>query len=84
MPNNKQSKKRLRQDELKRQHNKIIKSSMRTAVKKVTLADTQEAAEEALPIAEKRIDKALKANIIHANAAARLKSRLRPKIAAKG
>ena len=84
MPNNKQSKKRLRQDELKRQHNKIIKTSMRTAIKKVINADTDEAATEAVPFAEKRIDKAAKANIIHANAAARLKSRLHPKVASKG
>ena len=84
MPNNKQTKKRLRQDEERRQHNKVIKSSMRTAMKKVTAAESKEEAEAALPFAEKRIDKAAKANIIHENAAARLKSRLHPQIAAKG
>ncbi len=84
MPNNKQTKKRLRQDEEKRQHNKIIKSSMRTAIKSVVQAETREEAESALPNAEKRIDKAAKAHIIHENAAARLKSRLHPTIAAKG
>ena len=84
MPNNKQSKKRLRQDEEKRQHNKIIKTTMRSAIKKVITAETKEEAEAALPFAEKRIDKAAKAHIIHENAAARLKSRLHPKVAAKG
>ena len=83
MPNNKQAKKRVRQDEERRQHNKAIKTSMRTAVKKVTSAATKEEAEAAMPLAMKRIDKAAKSNIIHANAAARYKSRLAPKIAAK-
>ena len=76
MPNSKQAKKRMRQDEVRRQHNKTIKTSMRTAMKKVLQADSTEAAEAAMPTAMKRIDKAAKTNVIHANAAARYKSRL--------
>ena len=83
MPNNKQAKKRVRQDEVRRQHNKVKKTSMRTAIKKVLQADSAEAAEEALPTAMKRIDKAAKANVIHDNAAARYKARLSRAIAAK-
>jgi len=84
MPNNKQAKKRMRQDDERRLHNKTIKSSMRTAVKRVLAAETADKANEALPIAMKRIDKAAKAHIIHDNAAARYKSRLARNIAAKG
>jgi len=76
MPNTKQAKKRVRQDEERRQHNKTIKSSMRTAIKRVLQADDPEAAKKALPTAMKRIDKAAKNNVIHDNAAARYKSRI--------
>ncbi len=74
MPNTKQAKKRVRQDEERRIHNKTIKSRMRTAIKRVLLADDPEAAKKAVPTAMKRIDKAAKTNIIHDNAAARYKS----------
>lgn len=84
MPNNKQAKKRMRTNEERRVHNKTIRSSMRTAMKKVLQADTREAADAALPAAMKRIDKAAKTNVIHDNAAARLKSRLSKSASAKG
>ena len=84
MPNSKQAKKRMRQNEDARVHNKTIRSSMRTAMKKVLQADTTEAANEAMPAAMKRIDKAAKSNIIHDNAAARYKSRLARSAASKG
>ena len=83
MPNNKQAKKRVRQDEERRVHDKAIKSAMRTAVKKVLSAESSEAANAAMPNAMKRIDKAAKSNIIHENAAARTKSRLARQAAAK-
>ena len=76
MPNTKQAKKRVRQNEERRQHNKTIKSRMRTAIKRVLHADDAEGAQKALPTAMKRIDKAAKTNIIHDNAAARYKSRV--------
>ena len=76
MPNTKQAKKRVRQDEERRLHNKTIKSAMRTAMKRVLKADDPEAAKKALPLAMKRIDKAAKTNIIHDNAAARYKARM--------
>ena len=83
MPNNKQAKKRLRQDEKKRQLNKTKKTAMRSAIKKVLAADSAEAAEAALPLAIKRIDKAAKAAVIHDNAAARYKARLARNVATK-
>ena len=76
MPNNKQAAKRLRQAETRRQANKVVRSSMRSAMKSVLQAENNDAAKAALPTAIKRIDKAAKKNIIHANAAARLKSQV--------
>lgn len=84
MPNSKQAAKRIRQSEKRRLANKASRSSMRTAVRKVLAADGKEAAEAALPTAMKRIDKAAKKNVIHANAAARAKSRLAKAAAKKG
>lgn len=83
MPNNKQAKKRMRQDEDRRQHNKSKRTAMRTAIKKVLQAQSPEAANAALPAAMKRIDKAAKSNVIHANAAARYKARLAKAAAGK-
>lgn len=76
MPNTKQAKKRMRQDEERRIANKTISSAMKSAMKKVTQAETPEAAKAALPEAMKKVDKAAKANLIHSNAAARKKSQL--------
>ena len=76
MPNSKQSTKCVKRDEVRRVQNKSITSSMRSAVKQVLSAESSEAAKEALPMAMKRIDKAAKKNLIHANAAARVKSQL--------
>lgn len=84
MPNSKQAKKRLRQNEASRQQNKVARSAMRTAMRKVLSAETADEAKAALPLAYKRVDKAAKKHIIHANAAARYKSRLSRVAAAAG
>ena len=84
MPNNKQAIKRTRQNEKRRQANKVVRSSMRSAMKNVVKAESREEAEKALPTAMKRVDKAAKKNIIHDNAAARYKSRLTKLAASKG
>ena len=76
MPNSKQSTKCVKRDEVRRVQNKSITTAMRSAVKQVLGAESSEAAKEALPIAMKRVDKAAKKNLIHANAAARVKSQL--------
>ncbi len=76
MPNNKQAKKRVRQNETRSQENKITRSAMRTAIRRVVEADSAESAEAAVPNAMKRIDKAAKHNVIHDNAAARYKNRV--------
>ncbi len=76
MPNTKQAKKRMQTDDVRRMRNKVTRSSMRSAVKKVLSAETTAEAEAALPEAFKRVDKAAKKNVIHDNAAARKKSQL--------
>jgi len=76
MPNNKQASKVVKRDEVRRDHNKAITSAMRTAVKRVLSAESPEAAQKMLPDAMKKVDKAAKKNLIHANAAARVKGQL--------
>ena len=83
MPNTKQAKKRMVQDERRRLENKSKSSAMKTAIKKVLQAATPEDAQAALPRAMKRIDQAAKNNIIHKNNAARKKSRLVRHVAGK-
>ncbi|MCB9882208.1 MAG: 30S ribosomal protein S20 [Planctomycetes bacterium] len=73
------AKKRIRQNEKLRIANKSRKSAMRTAMKRVFEAVESKQLDEAkgaLPRAMKLIDKAAKANTIHANTAARRKSRI--------
>lgn len=81
MPTTKQAKKRLVSDDLKRQRNKVKRSTMRTAMKKVLKAESLEAGQAALTVAQKRIDKAARAKIIHVNAADRYKARLARRVA---
>lgn len=76
MANNKQANKRIRQNEKARQQNKVVRSSLRSAVKKVLSADSPEEAGKHLPDAMRKVDKAAKKNVIHANAAARKKGQL--------
>ncbi len=86
MPNSRQAKKRVRQDEKKRLNNRAKSSAMKTAMRRVTeVAAEGDAAklDEALALAYKRIDKAAKANIIHKNTAARRKSLVARSAAAK-
>ena len=84
MTNSKQADKRARQGERRRKANKVVRTSMRSAVKKVAQAPTADAAAAALPEAMKRLDKAAKKRVIHPNAAARTKSRLAKAAAKKG
>lgn len=80
MPNSKQALKRLVTNDKRRLHNKTIRTSMRSAMKGVLSASDKEAGQQALSLATKRIDKAAKRHIIHANAAARYKSRLAQRV----
>jgi len=76
MAHSKQAVKRIRTNEKARTANKSVTTAMRTATKRVSRAETAEAAATALPAAMKKVDKAAKKGILHKNAAARRKSRL--------
>jgi small subunit ribosomal protein S20 len=79
MPHSRSAKKRVRQNEKARQRNKSVKSAMRSQVKRVEqaiAAGDGATAKKELPLAVKQLDKAANRNIIHANQAARRKSRL--------
>lgn len=80
----KQSKKRIRTNEKARIRNLRQRSAMKSAVKQLRQAESKDAAKAVLPTAMSRVDKAAKKNVIHRNAAARLKSRMAKRIAALG
>ncbi|MEE9391044.1 MAG: 30S ribosomal protein S20 [Planctomycetota bacterium] len=83
MAHSKQAQKRVRTDEQKRIHNRIISSKMRTAIKRVNEAceaGDSAKAQLALKEAMKRVDKCAKRNIVHNNNAARKKSALARKV----
>jgi small subunit ribosomal protein S20 len=85
MPNTKSAKKRLRQNVVRRDRNRSTRRAVRTQCRKVRQAvmdgDVQRAEAE-FRLAVKRLDRAGAKNVIHRNAAARVKSRLSAKIKA--
>ncbi len=85
MANSRQATKRARQGERRRQQNATLRSRMRTFLKKVVNAiesGDRKAAESAYKDAVPLIDSSAGKNIIHANKAARHKSRLNARIPA--
>lgn len=83
MPNIKSAIKRTKQIEKRRAQNIAQKSALRTSVKNVEVAVTSnnvEAAQQALAVATKKLDKAASKGLIHKNKAARTKSRLTKKV----
>lgn len=79
MANTKQAKKRVRQAEKSRQQNASMRSMLRTYIKKVVAAigkGNQKDAQAAFQVATPIIDRMASKGIIHANKAARHKSRL--------
>jgi len=79
MPSSTSAKKRLRQNEARRARNRTVKSSVRTQIRKVRTAieaGDAAASEAEFRTAVKKLDQAAAKNVIHANKAARTKSRL--------
>jgi len=79
MPNSAGAKKRLRQNKVRNLRNRATKSAMRGLVKKVRVAieaGDVDASTQAFQLATKKLDQAAAKNVIHANNAARTKSRL--------
>lgn len=85
MANIKSAKKRVKIIAKKALINKMVKSSTKTAIKKVVIAvnaGDKEAAQAALKPAVVAIDKAYSKGILHRNAAARKKSSLTKSVSA--
>lgn len=83
MANSKQSKKRVRQQEVRRKINISKKSAARTAIKKLISFIKTENKLEAnteMRIVSSKLDRLALKRIIHSNTAARYKSRLNKKI----
>ena len=77
MPNHKSAEKRVRQSEKRRAINRSNRTKVRTYIKKLrTALSSGKGVEQALPETISVIDKAVQKGVLHANAAARYKSRL--------
>ncbi len=76
MANHQSAKKRIRQIQKRRLHNKYYAKSARNAVKALRGTTEKAAAQELYPKVVSMLDKLAKRNIIHKNKASNLKSRL--------
>ena len=79
MPNTSSAKKRMRQDAVRRLRNRATKVNLRAHVKKVRAAISEKKLDESVAAFKalvSKLDRAAGRNVIHANAAARTKSRL--------
>ena len=82
MANIKSQKKRNITNAKRAERNKAIKSELKTRVRRATTTIGDESNDEAIRLAVKRLDMAAAKGVIHANQAARRKSRLMKKVAA--
>ena len=79
MANIKSAKKRILVNKTKAMQNKIIKTQLKSAIRKfdaAVLAGNKDVASEAYRLAVKKVDQAAARGVIHKNAAARKKSQL--------
>lgn len=79
MPHSLSAKKRVRQNEKRRLHNKAIKSSVRTVVKRYRASIDSgdvDGARSQYPLVVKKLDQAAAKGIYHKNTVSRYKSRL--------
>jgi small subunit ribosomal protein S20 len=84
MPNNAAARKRMRQEQKRRLHNRSIKSLVKTQITKARQAIAVDAdAEAAVRVAISELDRAAKKGVIHRNNAARRKSRLMKQLNAR-
>lgn len=84
MPQTQSRRKHVRQAEKRRERNRSLKKALKVATRAVleaAAAEDQQVAQSALSAAYKTIDKAVKVGVIHANTAARRKSKLAKKLA---
>jgi small subunit ribosomal protein S20 len=76
MPRHESAKKRMRQNEKRRKHNKSLKSRVRTKIKKLRALEDKDEAEELLNDVKGELDRLAAKGIIHKNKAANRKSTL--------
>jgi small subunit ribosomal protein S20 len=76
MANHKSASKRVRQDNVKRLHNRYYAKTTRNAIKVLRNTSDKEEASKLYPEVVSMIDKLAKRNIIHKNKASNLKSKL--------
>ena len=81
MANHKSALKRIRTNEKKRLLNRYQHKTTRNAIKKLRETEKKKDAEKLFPSVASLIDKLAKKNIIHANKAANLKSKLAKHVA---
>lgn len=79
MANIKSQIKRNRQNEIRRQRNKAVRSELKTREKQAVAADGADA-DEAFREAQKKIDQAVAKGVLHKRSAARRKSRLAKRV----
>jgi len=82
MANHKSALKRIRRNEVVRLRNRYQHKTTRNAIKKLRSETDKKKAQKLMPAVVSMIDKLAKRNIIHANKAANLKSKLAKHIAA--
>ncbi|MDA0746225.1 MAG: 30S ribosomal protein S20 [bacterium] len=78
----KSSHKRLRQNLRARARNRVVRSQLRTTLKKIQTTTDKAQAEALLPVALSIIDRSARKGVLHKNTAARFKSSLARKISA--
>jgi len=83
VPHSSSAKKRMRQATRRYERNRAVRSALRTAIKRVRTAPS-EAAEAAYRSAVQLLDRAARKGLIHKNAAARGKRRLRKAVGKAG
>jgi len=76
MAHHQSAKKRIRQDAKKRLHNRYYKKTTRSAIAKLREMEDASEAQKFLPKVVSMIDRLAKRNIVHANKASNLKSKL--------
>ena len=81
MANHKSALKNIRSDDTKRLRNRLQHKTTRNALRDFQEIKTKKAATKALPMLISKIDKLAKRNIIHANKAANLKSKVTKHVA---
>lgn len=66
----------MRQAEARRRRNRVHRSALRTAVKRVRVAGSREEAMQAFRTAQRLLDRAARKHLVHPNLVARTKARL--------